>query len=313
MDLEGNCTFANPACLRVLGYTDQEALLGKNSHHLLHHSRTDGSPLPVAECQIMGSFPRGEPCHAEDEYMARADGTVFPAEYWSHPIKRDGRVIGSVVTFIDISERKQAQQSLAGAEEKYRSLVLNIPDVVWTVDATGHYAFISPHIEKISGYSLAEIEESGAHLFLECIHPDDIDGVQASMKALFTRGEAYNVECRTRRKSGEWIWVHDRAVATYERNGVLYADGVLSDITVRKHVEEEMRKAKETAESANRAKSQFLANISHEIRTPMNGVIGMAGLLLDTNLTAEQQSYAEIVRSSGEALLAIIIFQGRGT
>ena len=219
---------------------------------------------------------------------------------------REGKVIGVLGTYEDITERKQAEQALARAEEKYRSLVFNIPDVVWTIDAKGHFDFISPHIEKMSGFSTTDIELHGASLFLEAIHPDDVGRVRAAMEALFRRGEAYDVECRVQRKSGEWIWVHDRAVATYEKNGVRYADGLLSDITERKRAEQVLREAQEAAEAANRAKSQFLANMSHEIRTPMNGVIGMAGLLLETELTPEQQQYAEIVRTSGEALLQVI-------
>jgi len=219
---------------------------------------------------------------------------------------REGNVIGVLGTYEDITQRKQVEQALMEAEEKYRSLVFNIPDVAWSIDAAGQYAFISPTIEKISGYSVSEIEGHGTRFFVERIHPDDIDAVLAAMEGLFARGEPYNVECRVQARSGEWIWVHDRAVSTYEKNGVRYADGLLSNINERKQAEEEMRRAKESAEAANRAKSDFLANMSHEIRTPMNGVIGMAGLLLDTELTPEQQQYAEIVRTSGEALLRVI-------
>ena len=219
---------------------------------------------------------------------------------------REGNVIGVLGTYDDITQRKQVEQALMEAKEKYHSLVINVPDVAWTIDAAGQYTFISPNVEKLGGYSASEVEQLGTRFFVETIHPDDIGVVCAAMEGLFARGEPYNVECRVRVKSGAWIWVHDRAVGTYEKNGVRYADGLLSDITVRKQAEEEMRKAKEAAEAANRAKSQFLANMSHEIRTPMNGVIGMAGLLLDTELTPEQRQYAEIVRISGEALLAVI-------
>ena len=242
-----------------------------------------------------------------DEQQSRPDGSQLWLRTNKLPLRdREGKVTGIIGTYEDITSHKQAAAALAQAEEKYRSLVYNIPDVAWTVDPSGHFAFISPNIEKISGYSVAEIEQHGNPLFFEAIHPDDISKVRAAMEALFRRGDKYDVECRVRRKSGEWIWVHDRAVATYEKSGVRYADGLLSDITGRKQAEEEMRNAKDAAESANRAKSQFLANMSHEIRTPMNGVLGMAGLLLDTNLTAEQRQYAGIVRSSGEALLKVI-------
>jgi PAS domain S-box-containing protein len=113
IDLEGRCTFCNPACIRTLGYERDEEILGKNMHHLIHHSRADGTFLPAEECRIFRAFRAGEANHVDDEVLWRANGTSFPAEYWSHPQRRGQEIIGAVVAFFDITERKVAEAALA--------------------------------------------------------------------------------------------------------------------------------------------------------------------------------------------------------
>jgi len=117
IDLQGNCTLCNRACLRLLGYREAADLLGKNMHALAHGARQDGTPLPVEECRIYIAFRRGEGSHVDDEVLWRSDGTSFPAEYWSYPIKRGDQVIGAVVTFIDITERRETERKLLRLKE----------------------------------------------------------------------------------------------------------------------------------------------------------------------------------------------------
>jgi two-component system, sensor histidine kinase and response regulator len=178
LDLLGQCTFLNRAALRLLGYSESSELLGRNMHDVAHHSRPDGSHYPVNECPIYETLRHSTACHREAEVMWRSDGSMFPAEYWSYPVERDGQVVGAVVTLIDISARRATEEAIL--------------------------------------------------------------------------------------------------------------------------------MAKEAAESANRAKSEFLANVSHEIRTPMNGIIGMTELALDTPLNQEQREYLQLVRSSADSLLRVI-------
>ncbi|HLY59380.1 MAG TPA: PAS domain S-box protein [Terriglobia bacterium] len=117
IDLQGDCTFANAACIRILGYESPEAVMGRNMHGLIHHTRADGTVLPMTDCKIHHSFHRGEGAHVDNEFLWRADGTSFPAEYWSYPIHRGTKVVGSVVTFMDITERKRAEADLREAKE----------------------------------------------------------------------------------------------------------------------------------------------------------------------------------------------------
>ena len=112
IDRRGRCTFANPACARMLGYESVDRILGRDMHALMHHSRPDGSPYPVDECRIYRVFEQGDGVHVDDEVFWRADATSFPVEYWSYPIRRDGECIGCVVAFLDITERRRAEREV---------------------------------------------------------------------------------------------------------------------------------------------------------------------------------------------------------
>ena len=112
IDLEGICTFANPACARMLGWEDPQRLIGQSMHFLVHHSLPDGTPITLEECRIHSSYRSGIPVHTDDEWLWKADGTVFPVEYWSYPQVNDQGVQGAVVTFIDITERRATQKTI---------------------------------------------------------------------------------------------------------------------------------------------------------------------------------------------------------
>jgi len=112
IDLSGVCIFCNSACARLLGYPSPAMLVGKQMHPLVHHTRPDGSPYLPEQSPIFDAMRRREGAHVDDEVIWRADGTSFPAEYWSHPILRHNEVIGAVVTFLDVTERRQAERDL---------------------------------------------------------------------------------------------------------------------------------------------------------------------------------------------------------
>src|ERR1700741_2076856 len=118
IDLEHQCTFCNPACLHTLGYEHIDEVLGKNMHNLIHHTRADGTEFPIEECRVHRVTQNGEGFHAEDEVFWRANGTSFPVEYWSYPQRKGNEVVGTVVAFIDITQRKLAEAALANVSRK---------------------------------------------------------------------------------------------------------------------------------------------------------------------------------------------------
>ncbi len=148
-------------------------------------------------------------------------------------IARTARLAGIAI------ERTRAEQALRASEERYRTLITNIPDVVWLTDSQGGMVFVSPHVHRVGGYTAEELYRAGPSAWFGRVHPDDLPLVQRHFVALFGGpGRTFDLEYRMQHKDGRWIWIHDRAVTTYEAHGITYAYGIYTDITDRKRAEE---------------------------------------------------------------------------
>ncbi len=308
LDLDGKCTFLNAAGARLL-QVEPSAVLGKDMHEITHHHRADGSPYPVRECPIARSFREGVGCRVDDEVFWRADGTAFPVEYSSFPIVEDGAVRGAVVTFSDITERERTRRALQASEARYQRIAANVPGMVYQFvlhpDGAVDFPFVSEYSRELFGIAPERVTAQPTYL-IESIHPDDRPSFDRSVVESARTLLPWKWEGRFRRADGEYRWIEGASRPAREANGDIVWDGLLVDITARKQSEEELRQARDEAEAATRAKSQFLATMSHEIRTPMNAVIGMTGLLLDTPLAPAQQEFVQVIRDSGDALLTVI-------
>jgi PAS domain S-box-containing protein len=118
LDEKFRCTFANTTCVRLLGYDSPDELVGQRMHELIHHHYADGRVYPASKCRIIRAFFQGHGVHVDDEVYWRKDGSSFPVEYWSYPVEKDGAVTGLVVTFFDITGRKEAEAALRRSEER---------------------------------------------------------------------------------------------------------------------------------------------------------------------------------------------------
>jgi PAS domain S-box-containing protein len=261
IDLEGTCTFCNRACVRLLGYSSADQIMGKHVHDLIHHSYPDGSPYPEDECRIFQAFHNGSGTHVDDEVVWRADGLHFPAEYWSYPIHRDGKLAGCVVTFVDISERKAAEQALRAAHESAELFINSVPSILISIDLQGRIlrwnltaaATFRLPTEAMLGKPLADCGVRWLN--------QDMAAEVAGWCANKTSGRCDHLIFE---KDGE---KHALGLTIDWVNSPERHDGELliigSDVTERKSLEIQLRQAQKLE-----AIGQLAAGIAHEINTP---------------------------------------------
>ena len=305
LDLEGKGTFTNPAAARMVGWEAAD-LIGFPQHAALHHTRSDGTPYLHEDCPICKTLKDGSVYHVTDEVFWRRDGTSFPVEYQSNPIRENGELTGAVVTFRDISERRRIEGELGKREAQLVEAqhIAHLGSFQFEV-ATGQVQW-SDNMWHIYGIASREIGLTITE-YLERVHPDDRDLVRDQMDETVRGGTFKPIHHRIVWPDGTVRVIASDGKVIFGANGeVIAVAGINQDITREKEMEQELKQARDVALDSARLKSEFLANMSHEIRTPMNGVLGMTGILLDTELDSEQRDFAETIRSSADSLLNII-------
>jgi PAS domain S-box-containing protein len=286
IDLKGECTFANPACVRLLGFDSDQELLGVHMHNLVHHHRPDGSPYPEKECRIYKAFREGTGTHVDDEVMFRKDGSSFPAEYWSYPVEHDGKLVGCVLTFLDITERRQAMQELRAANQLVRMLLDSTGEGIYGIDLKGECTFANPACVRLLGFE-SDQDLLGQHMH-NLVHHHRPDGTEYPEK-----------ECRIYKAFREGVGVHVDDEVMFRKDGSefpaeywsypLEREGELVgcvltfvDITDRRRVEEELRQTEKMA-----ALGKLSAGLAHEINNPAAAAM-RAGSQLSESLDSLQ-------------------------
>lgn len=295
-------------------------VVGKTCHAVSHHQDTPCSniehPCPIDALRLTRQPVVVEHIH-QDKH-----GHPQYIELHAHPIfDEDGRLVRMIEHILDITERKRIEDELRESEERTRAITESAQDAILVMNPEGNISYWNTAAERIFGYTREEAIGRDLH---RLIAPKRYHAQFRKVFIRFRETGQGDVVGKTRilealRKDGQEISV-ELSLSALRLSKGWYAVGILRDITERIETEaallETNRRLEEAtlhsnkmaaqAEKANQAKSEFLANMSHEIRTPMNGVIGMTGLLLDTDLSDEQRHYAEIVRTSGESLLSLV-------
>ncbi|RMF44410.1 MAG: PAS domain S-box protein, partial [Anaerolineae bacterium] len=273
----------------------------------------DGTLLTPEQQPFNVILRTNQPLINQEYVLYRRDNTLRHIVVNGVTLTDDDNVPNSVVlSFTDITQQKEYEHRLREMEvelresaERFRLLAENTTDIISKISPHGIFLYVSPACEHILGYSVDQL--LGKSMY-DLMHPDDVVNVVRTSQEAQRTDEFYTVTYRVQRKDGEYIWLEttNRVIRSSKTRAIEEIVAVSRDISQRKRNEQALQKAKESAEAINRAKSEFLANMSHEIRTPLNAVIGMTTLLMDTDLSLEQQDYIETIRNSSTALLSII-------
>ncbi|MDD5092890.1 MAG: PAS domain S-box protein [Dehalococcoidia bacterium] len=233
-DTEIRILDVSPSIETMLGYTPSE-LIGRKAVDVGIISEKSAQEIVFN----LNHFLPGEAMPPRTYRFICKNGTIKLGEVTNTPLIVEGKITAYTSVVRDVTERRQAERALRESEEKYRTVVNNIPDTVWIVEQGKGIAFVSPNVQAIMGCAPEELRQGGIRGWLGNVHPDDLNNVKIALRALDEEGIYFAIEHRFRRKDGEWLWLYTRAVNSYEQDGKRYFYGLTSDITDRKRAEKQ--------------------------------------------------------------------------
>lgn len=303
----------------------------KSSTELIGHD--DFSMGWAAQAELYRADDRrvmdsGLPRLGFEEPQSTPDGRMIWIRTSKVPLRNTANeVVGVLGLYEDITERKLSEQKLLESESRFRELVESIPGFAYRckLDSNWTMAYFSPGFTELTGHSIENFVDNKVRSYSSIIHPDDLDCVDRAVRTGTENRQPFEIEYRIFDSQGRIIWVGERGCGHFDQDGQTnYLIGVIFDITKRKQNEleleqhrhrlqelvveqtQDLRTAKEMAETANIAKSAFLANMSHEIRTPLNAITGMTYILRRHGVSAHQADKLEKIEVASNHLLEII-------
>jgi len=258
IDLEGRCTFANDACISMLGYNNQSELLGKEMHTLMRHSYKDGSACTKDDCRILNALQTGQAVAVEHEMFGRKDGSTFPACYWAYPVTLDDKIQGGVVTLMDISDQLEVKDELKRSKALLDSMIENIPVMIFLKGAEDlRFELFNSAGEELLGYSRENlIGKNDYDLFPK----EQADNFVSKDRSVLENRKLLEIpEEPIKVADGSNRWLHTFKIGLYdENNKPTHLLGASLDITDRKLAEDRLRESE-----ARLAEAQRMAHLGH--------------------------------------------------
>ena len=291
LDADGRCTFINHAAARMLGYEPAE-LVGLDLRHVLG-LKADGADVG-AEALACG-----------DGEVRRRDGTAVTVAYTSAPLVVDGQAAGAVVTFSDVTLRRQAERALRETNALLSAVIDGTSDAVFVKDAAGRYVMLNRAGAAIVGRRADEVLGRDDRAIFDAA---TAERVMAADRRIMLTGESSTIEHDYAPVSGPPITLQTSKAPYRDGAGnVVGVLGIARDVTRRKRAEDSLKEAKEQAEAASRAKDKFMAVLSHELRSPLTPVLALAsGWERDASVPAELREDLAIIRRNVELEVRLI-------